>query len=716
MRSWLSSFFREEQEHSLRLRMITLAITWCAAAALALIGAAPWAWAGTALLATGGHACSWRYRHRKFPVFRGLVIVGVLGVTALLAVELPRALEGNWLPPAQFLGLTMAVASFDLRTRGSLYTIMLLAGTIAFLASQLAFGAAFIVVLVTFFMLFLAFLAMATVIDGSKDATGAATWKLPARGLAWTSWGVGVMTLGIAIFLVVPWGTLRSGVGLGGAEAQLPLTGDVSAATGSAGPSTPPSIDPLGGATPPQADPSLTDPVGGANPAGSPATGGQGSAPGAAGPGGQPVGGAFGAPATTAGPLPDDVVLRVRSPVASYWRNEVYSSFLNGNWIPDTASPVSEGPGLGIRGQYSQTFYVAEDQAAPALGYSALRWNVISGGGEGGVLDEGTVYQGISQRRPFTEGALRFVSEGFRPASPPASVPPSIVLMAEDVAGAEQNLLDRSLALTQFLRDNYTLDPDLPNTAPSQSVEQFLLGDQRVGSSFDFAAAHALLARGAGLEARMVTGFLPGEFDPLSGAFTVRSRDTHAWAEVRYPFLGWVPFDASPRGDLPLADGAGGFASLIDRVFDAQLGDEVKDGFGDVLAWLQGSRAFTIGGALFGMYSLAVWWFIRYTRDKRRARGRAIAYSGLSDRGHVSIRKSFRNVERMLSKSGVDPRRKEESLEAYFQRAESHVGQGSLLTHLRNAFQGATYQRAAPSGNAVTLIHDLSRRLRASAG
>jgi transglutaminase-like putative cysteine protease len=62
----------------------------------------------------------------------------------------------------------------------------------------------------------------------------------------------------------------------------------------------------------------------------------------------------------------------------------------------------------------------------------------------------------------------------------------------------------------------------------------------------DLATATVLLARGAGIAARLVTGYLPGQFDPLSGTYMVRESDRHAWAEVFFSNSGWVPFDSAP--------------------------------------------------------------------------------------------------------------------------------------------------------------------------
>ena len=45
----------------------------------------------------------------------------------------------------------------------------------------------------------------------------------------------------------------------------------------------------------------------------------------------------------------------------------------------------------------------------------------------------------------------------------------------------------------------------------------------------------------------MVNGFLPGEYNEASGAYTVRQSDAHSWVEVYFPRTNsWVTFDPTP--------------------------------------------------------------------------------------------------------------------------------------------------------------------------
>ena len=64
-----------------------------------------------------------------------------------------------------------------------------------------------------------------------------------------------------------------------------------------------------------------------------------------------------------------------------------------------------------------------------------------------------------------------------------------------------------------------------------------------------------ILLRAAGVPARYVTGFLPGEYNDLGGDYIIRQSDAHAWVEVYFPGYGWITFDPTPAGNGPKSGG-----------------------------------------------------------------------------------------------------------------------------------------------------------------
>jgi transglutaminase-like putative cysteine protease len=76
----------------------------------------------------------------------------------------------------------------------------------------------------------------------------------------------------------------------------------------------------------------------------------------------------------------------------------------------------------------------------------------------------------------------------------------------------------------------------------SQAVDEFIFDSKR-GYCEHFAGSFTFLMRAAGVPARVVTGYLGGEINPLGDYMLVRQADAHAWAEVWLRDRGWVRVD-----------------------------------------------------------------------------------------------------------------------------------------------------------------------------
>ena len=69
----------------------------------------------------------------------------------------------------------------------------------------------------------------------------------------------------------------------------------------------------------------------------------------------------------------------------------------------------------------------------------------------------------------------------------------------------------------------------------------------RAGHCEYFSTAMVVMLRTQGIAARVVNGFLPGEYNEAAGAYTVRQSDAHSWVEVYFPETNsWVTFDPTP--------------------------------------------------------------------------------------------------------------------------------------------------------------------------
>jgi hypothetical protein len=78
-----------------------------------------------------------------------------------------------------------------------------------------------------------------------------------------------------------------------------------------------------------------------------------------------------------------------------------------------------------------------------------------------------------------------------------------------------------------------------------------------------FSTAMAVMLRSEGIAARVVNGFLPGEYNETADVFTVRQSDAHSWVEVYFPASNaWVTFDPTPAAGRVEPQHAGFTAAL----------------------------------------------------------------------------------------------------------------------------------------------------------
>ncbi|MFI7598056.1 DUF3488 and transglutaminase-like domain-containing protein [Actinoplanes sp. NPDC049681] len=142
---------------------------------------------------------------------------------------------------------------------------------------------------------------------------------------------------------------------------------------------------------------------------------------------------------------------------------------------------------------------------------------------------------------PTGDPVARFLTVG-------ANVPDEIQRLADQLADGNGAAYDRAAAIEEFLAEHYRKVADAPSGHAYPNLSFFLFGprDQggQRGTSEQFAASFALLARLTGLPARVVVGF-----DAPGAGGTVTGGDALAWPEVLFDDLGWVAFDPLPKSD-----------------------------------------------------------------------------------------------------------------------------------------------------------------------
>jgi transglutaminase-like putative cysteine protease len=145
----------------------------------------------------------------------------------------------------------------------------------------------------------------------------------------------------------------------------------------------------------------------------------------------------------------------------------------------------------------------------------------------------------------------------------------------------------------------YTLAPPLLGT---HAMDDFIFNTRR-GFCEHYASAFVTLMRAAGVPARVVTGYLGGERNPVDGFFVVRQSSAHAWAEIWIAHEGWIRVD--PTAAIP--------TERVDSNVAANLVDLPPEIAGHAASWMQNLRY--RWDALNNSWEQ---WVLGYTSDRQR--------------------------------------------------------------------------------------------------
>jgi transglutaminase-like putative cysteine protease len=130
----------------------------------------------------------------------------------------------------------------------------------------------------------------------------------------------------------------------------------------------------------------------------------------------------------------------------------------------------------------------------------------------------------------------------------PDDIPTRVLTLARDLTAIEPTPYDRAKAIESYLRTfPYTLD--LPPPPRNRDIVDYFLFDLQQGYCDYYATSMVVLARAAGLPARLAIGYINGTYDAAEARYIVSEAEAHSWAEIYFPGYGWVNFE--PTGGRP---------------------------------------------------------------------------------------------------------------------------------------------------------------------
>jgi transglutaminase-like putative cysteine protease len=729
--STLGKFYRkifdDRPELSIRLRVLIAAATVWSALTLYFIGVSSTIPLLIIPVTLVGPWVAVKASKKRMPWISMMIAGTIIIAGVTMRFELVEALQGNRIPVANFLLIAGAASVFDARTRAGLYTQLVFSGLVMFFAAEKAFGNEFVGLLGGYMAIVVILLATAQYVDLTAGASVRGISTRFGSAIYWFAAGAAVLIASFASFMILPWDTSQTPQAA--RAAFLPVNGQDSPL---------PNIDPQTAQSmleeqageqigQPQINPDLFAPGGSLD--------GATAQNDFIGEAGEATGEIYGMPLI--GELGGgDRVAFVRSPVASYWRGRTYDTFdpeANsdlGLWYSTVRddrqfqSLYGQSADAAEHNRYLQTFFVQQDLGTNILtGYEPLAIAVPRDNRGRMSLTSGSTYQVVSKQPETDPDILRrdqaeWVSREY------GTIPPGFTelqSLTQALTKDAENDFDKASAITSYLQHlEYDERSESP-LEPSTDLKRFVIGELP-GSSIDFATALTLMARSAGLQSRVATGYLPGEYNSYSGASKITPQDAHAWSEIYFRGAGWIPFDASTRSDLPTPADVEqapptGLSSLLDQRFGDNLAAAAGKTPGAVLKGFEFAVKNGIGGGLFAIvglgFSAMLIWFLFFHRKNGSTKPVRFDYSAIDGNDRKAVIAAFKSTEKHLAKNGFRRRLNNESYREYAFAAQLYAGEhAASLNWLAGAASRAAFSSEELELDQAVTAFDQARDLR----
>ncbi|HMK10846.1 MAG TPA: DUF3488 and transglutaminase-like domain-containing protein, partial [Acidimicrobiales bacterium] len=209
-------------------------------------------------------------------------------------------------------------------------------------------------------------------------------------------------------------------------------------------------------------------------------------------------------------------------------------------YLPAAFVPISRSGGGNLSFDPESATLITDKQSAKGLEYQVT--SVVPNISQAQLEKSDVLSMDPALRRKYTKL--------------PRNYPQRLRDTALAITADASNEYDRALALQQWFRTSFKYDLSFRAGHDENAMESFI--DQRRGYCEQFAATYAAFARSLGLPARVAVGFTQGDLE--NGVYVVRGKFAHAWPEVWFEGVGWVPFEPTPSRGIPGAQSYTGVA------------------------------------------------------------------------------------------------------------------------------------------------------------
>lgn len=338
------------------------------------------------------------------------------------------------------------------------------------------------------------------------------------------------------------------------------------------------------------------------------------------------------------GQLQPRVVMRVRSQAEGFMRVLAFDRYNGQGWeisrnndddlrVIDRPSWtfrffLPQQPTLGAKREVIQSYTVVSElpNLIPAMYEPRQIYFPSSELGidlEGGLrapvpLSEGLTYTVVSDVPVRDRTRLRAISQRYPEAITDTylDLPPDLAerlqQTAQDILDSAPNPLqgsyEQALYLAQYLKQNYSLQPELPFFGANEDLAEAFLYRYEGGYPDHFSTVLTLLLRSIGIPARLTVGFLPNQFNPFTGFYVVRNTDALALTEAYFGGYGWFTFNPIPGMEL-----------IPPSIADYQTFGVLRQFWNWVAGWLPSPIAGWINQIVEWVTNILAWGFAQLT-------------------------------------------------------------------------------------------------------
>lgn len=269
--------------------------------------------------------------------------------------------------------------------------------------------------------------------------------------------------------------------------------------------------------------------------------------------------------------LPQTPQFVVEGPSNTYWRQTAYATYTGSSWsssprwqsidrgVPNDARTVG-----GQAMEYRVTLLVPSSSLPTAWQPSSVQ--VPNGSADveastvGGVrttrrLPANTTYLARSAAPPTDPAALRAAGTDYparieaRYTQLPEATPDRVGAFTDELTAGDETPYEKATTIRDWLKKKpYSLNA---SHEPGEPVADQFIFEMESGYCQYYATSMVVMLRTQGIPARYVVGYAPGE-RVGENQYLVTADRGHAWVEVFFPDTGWVRFDPTGSGRLPV--------------------------------------------------------------------------------------------------------------------------------------------------------------------